>query len=421
MRISDAVLRHPATFAGSVRRAVLGTHLAHIRKVTMIRLSLASLAAATLGLALVPHVSNAAPVHDSPADATVTMSGTAYEFNRVHTMLGGAVIHLAEDPDVTTTVADDGTYALEVPDGTDITPYITKDGYATIYLQTFTTDGQDLRNVNFQTPTLTIRDLLQMFLSVPTNDEGYPAECAVVSTVSTKQVRGVTYDQFIGWGAHGVAGAQATITPEVGKRTYFNEHVLPDASVTETSEDGGVVWTEVPAGSYTLNASGAGSQWPAVHITCADGRIVNANPPWGLNQLATTVPTKVTASWKSGPDGTPSLARLTVGPVPKQVHPEGELEPAEVIDFRGVVTVSCTGKGCFAPKQTHGSMEKSVDLKALLGRSAGSLKPGRTLTVSLAVPGYNARVDSWKIGKRGTPTRTSTCIPLGWSAEQKSC
>lgn len=386
----------------------------------MPRLALASLAAAALGLALVPLTgASTSAVAD---EGTVTMSGTAYQFNTVHTMLAGATIHVLEDEGLTTTVADDGTYALEVPDHAEVTPYITKDGYGTIYLQTFSTDGQDLVNVNFQTPTLGVRDLLALVLDIDTDEAGYPAQCAVVSTVSTKQVRGVTYQQFIDWGAHGVAGVQAHITPEAGQRTYFNESVIPDRTQTETSSDGGVVWTEIPAGDYTLSAEGAGSAWPDVHVKCADGRIVNANPPWGLNQLATTVPTKVRAGWQADRRGTPTLSRLTVDKVPPQVLPEAAVENGETIDYRGVVTVSCAGAGCFAPRTMPGSMKKPVDLMKLLGPAAvKKLKPGRTLEVSLAVPGYNARVDRWRIGKHGTPSRTTACIPLGWSAEQPTC
>lgn len=385
----------------------------------MSRLPLAALATAALGLALVPlsGVGSSAVAQDTQ----VTMSGTAYEFNSVHTMLAGATVHVLEDADLTTTVAADGTYSLDVPDQAEVTPYITDTGYATIYLQTFTTDGQDLVNVNFQTPTITVRNLLEGLLKLDTDPQGYPAKCAVVTTVSTKQVRGVTYDQFIDWGAHGVAGVQASIEPTAGNRTYFNANVIPDPTVTETSKDGGVVWTDVPDGDYTLSASGAGSAWPDVHVSCAAGRIINANPPWGLNQLATTVPTAVKARWGTTKQHTPALTGLTVAKVPHQVLPDAALGYGDTIDYRGRVTVSCAGNGCFAPLKTRASMTKPVDLLALLGSKASRLKPGRTLSVSLAVPGYNARVDSWTIPAHGTPSLTSSCIPLGWSAQQPTC
>lgn len=353
--------------------------------------------------------------------ATVTMSGTAYEFNKVRTMLAGATIHVLEDPTLTTTVAEDGTYALEVPDGAEVTPYITKEGYGTIHLQTFTTDGQDLGNVNFQTPTVGTMGLLALVLGLETDEAGYPEQCAVVSTVSTKQVRGVSYENFITWGAHGVAGVTASISPEAGTRTYFNEHVIPDKTVTETSEDGGVVWTGLPPGEYTLSAEGAGSDWPDVHVSCADGRIVNANPPWGLNQQATTVPTAVTPAWTVRKGKAPRLAGLKVAKLPFQELSEYAAEHGSTIDYRGVVTVSCEGAGCFGPLTTRGSLAKTVDLMPLLGPSAKKLKPGRTLTVTLAVPGYDTRIDSWQVRATGTPKLTTRCIPLGESQVRRTC
>lgn len=385
----------------------------HLRIVTTATVALG------LGLASLSGSTGSASAHDG----TVTMSGTAYEFNNVKTMLGGATIHVDEYPGLTTTVADDGTYSLDVPDEAEVTPYITKDGYGTIYLQTFATDGQDLVNVNFQTPTTQVMGLLAMVLGVETNDEGYPAKCAVVSTVSTKQVRGVSYDQFIAWGAHGVAGVTASISPGAGKRTYFNEHVIPDASVTETSVDGGVVWTELPPDDYTLTAQGAGSDWPEVHVSCADGRVVNANPPWGLNQVATTVPTKVKTTWKVAKGRAAKLKGLKAAKVPAQTLPDYAVAHEEGIKqrYRGVITVACSGTGCFTPRTTRGSLTKAVDLMPLLGKAAKKLKPGRTLSVTIAVPGFNTRTDSWAIKRHGKPKLTTTCIPLGGSRAQEAC
>ncbi len=384
----------------------------------MPRPRLAALAALALGMSLLPLTGTSTATADG---GTITMSGTAYEFNRVRTILGGATIHVVEDPSLTATVADDGTYELEVPDGATVTPYITKDGYGTIHLQTFTTAGEDLVNVNFQTPTTQVMGLLAMVLGIETDDAGYPEQCAVVSTVSTKQVRGVSYENFITWGAHGVAGVTASISPEAGRRTYFNESVIPDASVTETTKDGGVVWTELPPGEYTLTAEGAGSQWPAVDVTCADGRIVNANPPWGLNQQATTVPTKVAPTWQTRKGRPARLTGLTLGRLPFQELSEYAATHGSTIDYRGVVTIGCQGAGCFAPVTTRGSLTKPVDLMRVLGSKAKKLKAGRTLTVTLAVPAFDTRVDSWRIRPRGTPKLITRCIPLGGSRVQKSC
>src|SRR6478735_10897131 len=322
MRFSDlhARYRARARAPGSSVRGPVRPWAVATGRVRMSRLRLAPLAVAALALAVVPLAGATSTANAERG--TVTMSGTAYEFDHVETTLPGAIIHVLEDPDLTATVADDGTYTLEVPDGATVTPYITADGHGTIYDQTFTTAGQDLVNVNFQTPTTQTMKLLALVLGVETDDAGYPKQCVVVSTVSTKHVRGVSYEQFIAWGAHGVAGVTASIKPKAGNRTYFNSSVIPDKSVTETSADGGVVWDHLPAGEYTLSAKGAGSDWPDVHVTCADGRIVNASPPWGLNQKATTVPTKVNPTWKARPGHAAKLTGLTVGKVPTQTIPD---------------------------------------------------------------------------------------------------
>ncbi len=82
-------------------------------------------------------------------------------------------------------------------------------------------------------------------------------------------------------------------------------------------------------------------------MTCADGRIVNANPPWGLNQKATTVPTKVKATWKAKNGSAAKLTGLTVGKVPTQQIPDFALEHDPTIEqrYRGLVTVSLLGQG----------------------------------------------------------------------------
>ncbi len=61
--------------------------------------------------------------------------------------------------------------------------------------------------------------------------------------------------------------------------------MIPDPSLTQTSGDGGVIWTEVPPGSYKVSASSPTDRFASFRATCRDGRIVNANPPWGLREL----------------------------------------------------------------------------------------------------------------------------------------
>ena len=223
----------------------------------------------------------------TPASArAVTLSGTAYEFNNTGVRLGGATIRVAEHPRLKATVRADGTYRLRVPARGKVTPYIVADGYHTIYLQTFTMAGRSLQRVNFQTPTDTVYDALATLLDVPRDADGELSQCAIVSTFSTAAVRELSFDAFTAFGAHGVAGATASTTPALPTPIYFNDHVIPDPAQTSSSIDGGVIWTRVPAGVYRVRAHHPDRRFASFVATCKPGRVVNANPPWGLYELS---------------------------------------------------------------------------------------------------------------------------------------
>ncbi len=230
----------------------------------------------------------------SAATKTVHMRGTAYEFNSVHTMLAGAVIKVEEYKTAKATVGSDGKYDLVVPaNAKAVTPYISINGYYGIHHQTFTTKTSDFKNVNFQVPTNGVAEFMMMILNVtPLNSLIHPwrlKDCAIVSTFSTKNVRNLDYAGFIAYGAHGVAGATASSTPKlsgVQAPVYFNENVTPDRSVKSSSIDGGVIFTRVPAGVYTIKATHKTAKFSTFKATCKPGWVVNANPPWGLYQTS---------------------------------------------------------------------------------------------------------------------------------------
>ena len=228
-------------------------------------------------------VAGAAPA--SAAGATVDLRGTAYEFNKPAKRLAGATIRVAENPRLRATARANGEYRLAVPDRARVTPYIEVPGYHTIYLQTFTTAGQDLDRVNFQVPTDGTYDALAALLKVPLDAAGDPRECAIVSTFSTRAVRTLGFGGFVRYGAHGVAGATASATPALHNPFYFNEDVIPDPAQRRSSKDGGVIWTGVRAGRYAIRAHHPRTRFARFVATCRPGRIVNANPPWGLHEL----------------------------------------------------------------------------------------------------------------------------------------
>jgi hypothetical protein len=222
-----------------------------------------------------------------PSD-TVTISGRAYAFNHMGTFLQGATIRVREIPGLSATTDANGDYALEVPDDTNVTPYIEPpDGYNEIDLQTFHTRGEDIENANFQTPADGEYNGLAAILSVPIDPEtGRPSECVIVTTASARNVRGVDYQTFWDRTPHGVAGATSTESPALDGPIYFNQYVIPDRTATETSEDGGIVWTEVPTGTYRIETSSPDTRFVSFLATCKPGRIVNANPPWGAYEMS---------------------------------------------------------------------------------------------------------------------------------------
>ena len=241
--------------------------------------ALATFAAAVLGaLALTGSAGS--------ADKSVTISGRAYAFNHMDTYLAGATIRVRELPGAAAVTDANGDYALEVPDGTTVTPYIEPPaGYNQIDLQTFHTRGEPIRNANFQTPGDAEYNGLAALLSVPFGPDGRPEQCAIVTTASARNVRGVDYETFHARTPHGVTGATAHAVPELPPAVYFNESVIPDRSRTETSEDGGIIWTEVPAGVYRVITESPTTRFASFLATCEPGRIVNANPPWGAYEL----------------------------------------------------------------------------------------------------------------------------------------
>ena len=225
----------------------------------------------------------------STAAAPVThIKGVAYTFNQP-LPIAGATISVAELPQFSTVTDANGYYDLAVEvtaAGQKVTPFIVKASYHTIYLQTFTLqpNDPDLEHVHFQTPDEGTFVILSTLVGVGPKT----TQCQVVSTISDKVIQGMTYEQFRDHGAHGVAGVQASATPTLAKPVYFNSKVVPQADLTESSDDGGVLWLNVPNGEYVLHAThltNPARKFADVTVTCAPNRIVNANPPWGLHEI----------------------------------------------------------------------------------------------------------------------------------------
>ena len=203
------------------------------------------------------------------AKPTVTISGRAYAFNHMDTFLSGATIRVRELSGVSATTDANGDYALKVPDDTNVTPYIDPPaGYHQIDLQTFHTRGEPIENANFQTPADAEYNGLAALLSVQLGPDGRPTQCAIVTTASARNVRGVDYATFEERTPHGVSGANAHAVPTLPPPTYFNENVIPDRTQAQTSGDGGIIWTEVPAGTYRVITESPSTKFASFLATC---------------------------------------------------------------------------------------------------------------------------------------------------------
>ncbi len=239
------------------------------------------------------------------AEKTVSISGKAYVFNHMDTGISGATIKVRELPKLSATTDQFGDYVLKVPNDTNVTPYIlsgeglltkrkfeggSPDGtvqthWNEVDLQTFHTRGADIENANFQSPADGEFAGLKALLSVPARADGRPEQCAIVTTASARNVRGVDYHTFWANTPHGVAGATSIEYPAIDGPIYFNEGVIPDKSKTSTSDDGGIIWPVVPAGRYRIETTSPDARFASFLATCEPGRIINANPPWGNYEL----------------------------------------------------------------------------------------------------------------------------------------
>lgn len=241
-----------------------------------------------LGSALLPVAALLCLAALAPATASaagkVHITGTAYAFDN-QMPIAGATIRVAELRGAKATTAADGTYDLVVPDGARVTPFIEAANFHGIYLQTFVTTGTGIQRVNFQVPSIGIYHALAALLGVQLNADDNPSRCVVVSTFSTVKVRDLSFDDFVAYGAHGVAGATAGASPSLLDPIYFNSSVIPDVSLTESSVDGGVIWLNIPGGVYRFTADHPTARFSSFVATCRAGRLVNANPPQGLYQL----------------------------------------------------------------------------------------------------------------------------------------
>ena len=206
-----------------------------------------------------------------------TVRGTVRIFGPPGGPLEGATIGILEHPERSAVTGADGRFELTDVPGGDVTLVLTADGYPENQLGTHRLQGEDLERLDFQAVSQTIYDIF----AVLANAAPDPARCQISSTV-TRWFEGSLP------AVHGEPGATVSIEPSLPAEhgpTYFNADVLPTPGLTETTVDGGVVWTNAPPGTYVIRAHKPGVTFEDVRIKCRAGVLVNAAPPWGLQAL----------------------------------------------------------------------------------------------------------------------------------------
>lgn len=219
--------------------------------------------------------------------ALVSVSGDVFPFNVGHeARLPDARVSVLEHPMQRMTTGEDGHFRFEgLEEGTEVTLALEKPDLRPAYhihliqTGTITLGVEDVERVTFQTVNYPTYYLLASVLGIVPDEE---QSCQMVTTVT--RVGKSLYDP----GAHGEEGATVTVEPplpaELGP-IYFGSDVIPDRELTETSDDGGVLFINVPPGEYVLTAHKPGVAFRQVKMKCRSGWLVNASPPWGLQAL----------------------------------------------------------------------------------------------------------------------------------------
>ena len=214
-----------------------------------------------------------------PPIVNITVSGNAFSFSlpgQPYGRIEGAEISVLEQPGAVTETEADGYFELALPPGSEATFVMIAGGFPEAQTGTFTLPSEaDLERVTFQIPDNSLLDSMAAMIQLTVDD----TKCQLVSTVT---VAGKSiYDP----GAHGEAGATVSAEPALGPEhgpIYFNDAVIPTLGLTETSSDGGVLFTNVPPGTYLLAAHKDGVDIAPVTMKCRPNVLVNASPPYGL-------------------------------------------------------------------------------------------------------------------------------------------
>ena len=208
----------------------------------------------------------------------VSLAGDAIPFiGGPNGRIEGAEVWVLEHPEMSLTTGPDGHFQFDgLAEGEEVTLVMEHPDYHPIQTGTIRLGARGAERVTFQAPTWAVYDAFAAILQVVPDEAN---RCQMVTTVT--RVGKSIYDT----GAHGEDGVTVTLDPPLPAEhgpIYFNASVIPDRSLSETSEDGGVLHIQVPPGEYVWTAYKAGVVFTRIKMKCRVGLLVNASPPWGL-------------------------------------------------------------------------------------------------------------------------------------------
>ena len=218
---------------------------------------------------------------DSGSDSTrASVSGIAAPFvGAVENRISGATVYVLEMPERSVVTGDDGVFRFDgLPVGAEVTLVMEHPNYPLIQMGTHVVPMGGIDDLTFQAPTPLIYNSLAAIVDLTPD----PERCQIVTTAT--RLNGTILEP----GAHGEDMVTVTTEPPIPAESgpiYFNSSVIPERSLTETSDDGGILYTNVTPGEYILHGMKSGVELESVKIKCRAGVLVNASPPRGMNVL----------------------------------------------------------------------------------------------------------------------------------------
>jgi hypothetical protein len=174
---------------------------------------------------------------------------------------------------------NEGVYALSMDAGDSLVVEASADGFVTMSTAVWLFEDS-VQDLNLQM----IPDAALWFYEIALGVTPDPQHCQIATTVHVADIVGLTLEEFVSYGHHGIEGATVTASPELPSPVYVSETYAPDPELAATTLDGGVVFVNVEPGTYTLTAHHPSVSFDELTVTCEAGGFVNAGPPYGLRE-----------------------------------------------------------------------------------------------------------------------------------------